>query len=372
MKVGSGLFLLAALSPSPSANELRQSLDVQIPLLPAPVVSDGRSMLVFEVHATNFTSDPLDLRAIRILDDRRREIATYAGETLARRVKLLSISSHLTPTTIVAGGRAIIYIEVDVPSGAHASTFEVEIDCFGSDGRSFTLRSANATADRTGVPVLAPPLKGGSWVAVHDPSWERGHRRVIYTLAGRARIPGRYAIDWVGVDDEGRVSKGDPDLPVNAVGYGVPVLAGADAVVTATRNDMQEAQSIARNPAHPLGDGSGNYVVLRLGTNRFAFYEHLKPGSIRVRPGDRVRVGQTIAALGFTGDTTGPHLHLHVADCRSPLECEGVPFAIRGMEEVGRYENLSDLGKRRWQGGKARGRVGPEWPDYNVVVRFPN
>lgn len=51
------------------AMEVRQSLDINIPKLPRPVASDGRSVLAFEVHATNFTDAPIDLRSIRIVDD---------------------------------------------------------------------------------------------------------------------------------------------------------------------------------------------------------------------------------------------------------------------------------------------------------------
>jgi murein DD-endopeptidase MepM/ murein hydrolase activator NlpD len=133
---------------------------------------------------------------------------------------------------------------------------------------------------------------------------------------------------------------------------------------------MIESGSISGNPAHALGEGSGNYVVLRLSKSRFAFYEHLRTGSVAVRPGERVRVGQVIGALGSIGDTTGPHLHLHVADCASPLACEGMPFAISGMTELGRYNRLSDLGTSP-SSPPARGKLAAEWPGYNVVVDFP-
>lgn len=113
-------------------------------------------------------------------------------------------------------------------------------------------------------------------------------------------------------------------------------------------------------------------MVLRLSRNRYAFYEHLRPGSIPVRAGDRVRAGQAIGAVGFTGDTTGPHLHMHVADCASPLACEGLPFTVSGMTELGTYRSLPDLGVRRWHADDARGRLAPEWPSYNVVIAFPS
>ncbi|WP_442678247.1 M23 family metallopeptidase [Sphingomonas sp. ASY06-1R] len=371
MRLSLALSLLAAgASPPPSAETI-QSLDVVIPLISSPLVSDGKTILAFEIHATNLSDIPLRLQNVRIVDaDDGQAIATYSNEVLRQRVAQPGAGASSEAGSIGAGARAIVYVEPELPAGMRPRAVRIEMDGVAPNGHPFTLRSPPATVDRTQIPVLAPPFKDGTWVAVHDPSWARGHRRVIYTLDGRARIPGRYAVDWVGVDARGRVSTNDPDRPADAVGYDAAVLAGADAVVAATRDNMGEAGSIAGNPAHALGDGSGNYVVLRVARNRYAFYEHLRPGSIIVRAGDHVRMGQAIGAVGFTGDTTGPHLHLHVADCPLPLACEGVPFLVRGMTEVGRYRSLSDLGVKQWQDDNARGPLGPEWPGYNVVVRF--
>lgn len=372
MELTLSIFLSSALASILPSTGPRQSLDVQIPVLPSLVVSGGRSMLAFEVHATNFSSEPLTMQAMRIVDaNSSRAIATYAGEALAARLKIVGAAGAPTDKTLGAGSRAIAYVELDFAPGKGTDALGVEIDCSSPDGRRFTIRTGGERVDRAPIPTLGPPLKTGTWVAVHDPSWERGHRRVTYTLGGRTRIPGRYAIDWVGVDDEGRTSKGDPDSPSDAIGYGAVVLAGAEAVVAAVHDDMDEASSILQTPSQPLGRGSGNYVVLRLAANRFAFYEHLRPGSISVRAGDHVKVGQAIGAVGFSGDTTGPHLHLHVANCASPLECEGLPFTIRGVTELGTYLPLSDLGLKRWNAKGARGRIAPEWLAYNVVVAFP-
>src|SRR4029453_19005256 len=85
-----------------------------------------------------------------------------------------------------------------------------------------------------------------------------------------------------------------------------------------------------------------------IGQGRFAFYEHLRPGSVRVRAGDAVRHGEVLAALGFTGDSTGPHLHFHVADAPSPLGGEGMPFAIDRFELLGRYDDIGTLGQAPW------------------------
>src|SRR3546814_14393434 len=95
------------------------------------------------------------------------------------------------------------------------------------------------------------------------------------------------------------------DLVDSFLGHGAEVLAVADAVVSAVRDDMPESETISGRSRNALADASGNYVALDLGDGRHAFSEHLEPGSIRVPPGQRVRRGEGLAALGLTGDPPG-------------------------------------------------------------------
>ncbi len=195
---------------------------------------------------------------------------------------------------------------------------------------------------------------------------------MLYAVDGRARIPGRFAIDWVLLDAHGRSSHGDADAVRNAYGYGADVLAVADATVAATRDDMAESATISAHRKHALQDATGNYIALDLGGGRFAFYEHLKPGSVRVATGQHVRRGEVIAALGFTGDSTGPHLHFHVADALSPLGAEGLPFVFDHFRVLGRYPDIGTLGSAPWaplDDARPAQRV-DEWPASNVVVGF--
>ena len=179
--------------------------------------------------------------------------------------------------------------------------------------------------------AIDPPLGGGPWVAIYNPLLVGGHRTTIYTLDGRARIPGRFAIDWIRAPESGqRATVSSPD-PATANGFGANVLAVADARVAGALDDMPDLPAGVLAPATPvpLERGSGNHVVLDLGEGRFAFYEHLRHGSIVVRVGERVRRGQTIAQLGSSGSTSvGPHLHFHIADANAALAAEGLPFVI--------------------------------------------
>src|SRR5262249_25404995 len=140
----------------------------------------------------------------------------------------------------------------------------------------------------------------------------------------------------------------------------------------AIRNDASEPATLDARVKHSIDQAAGNYVVLQLPDRRFAIYEHLRPGSLKVRTGERVRAGHTLAELGFTGDSTGPHLHLHVSDAPTPSKGEGVAYDFHHFSLLGHFRDIAQLGKARWQErpanlAAARRR---ERPAANAVVMF--
>lgn len=56
--------------------------------------------------------------------------------------------------------------------------------------------------------------------------------------------------------------------------------------------------------------GYGNCIILSHGNNTYTLYGHCS--GFAVSNGDLVNQGQSIAYIGSTGNSTGPHLHLEV------------------------------------------------------------
>ncbi len=70
---------------------------------------------------------------------------------------------------------------------------------------------------------------------------------------------------------------------------------------------------------------SGNFVRIAHEDGSQSAYLHLRRGSVKVRPGERVEVGTPLAESGNTGRSTGPHLHF-VVQAREGGELVSIPF----------------------------------------------
>jgi murein DD-endopeptidase MepM/ murein hydrolase activator NlpD len=332
---------------------------------------------VYELHLTNFSPDRVMLKSVEVRDARHgTAIAKFADADLA------ALLGHPGPTAgpaepriIEPGMRAVSYFWLAIGKGAavpQTLTHRVSFDLLQSSVNVPAVTDGGtATVDVRPPPVLGPPLQGGPWVAVYDPAMSRGHRRMLFAINGHADIPARFAVDWFKIDRNGKLAHGDEAVTANWYGYGANVLAVANATVIAVRGNMQESASVSMRH-NALQNASGNFVVLELGSGRYAFYEHLKPGSLRVRVGDHVTTGQVIASLGYTGDSTGPHLHFHVADGPSPLAAEGVPYVIRNFESLGDYGTIDAFAAGRpWKPSqKQPDRRSMQFPLANSVIRF--
>lgn len=339
------MWLAPAVVPAQGRTPIAHSLELAVLQLPAVTTIEGVRHLVYELHITNLRSIDVVLTRLEVLDaDRSVVLGAFQDAALQAALGRPGFAkSPADPRQLAAGMRAVFYAWMPLGDAAAplALSHRVEGELIRPTGRERSVTQGGRTGVRRDqVLVLGPPLQGGRWVAVYGPSIDRGHRRFVYTTDGRSRIPARFAVDWMKLGDDNAFVPADRTKVASWYGYGANVLAVADATVADARDDIPEDAPITDTPAPvALENASGNYVALDLGGGRFAFYEHLKPGSIKVKAGKRVRRGDVIAQLGNTGSSSsGPHLHFHVSDSNALLGAEGMPFVFDRFEVLGGFQ----------------------------------
>ncbi|MDR7062252.1 MULTISPECIES: M23 family metallopeptidase [unclassified Sphingopyxis] len=362
---------LTLAGPVAATAQVNQSIDVQIVEAPKIVRIGDADQLVYELHLTNFSSHPLELNALAIKAG-DTPIKTYSRDELPTAIDLVG-PPEANSRIIPIGRRAVVYIGAPVPAAylrgsiSHSLTLS-KIDTNEGD---FTISGGTATPEAAALPRLSPPLRGGPWVAVYDPGMERGHRRVFYATEGSATLPGRFAIDYMKVDTKGKLSSRDANIPANHHGFGAEVLAVADGTVVAVRDDVPDPATVSGRPRPGIADASGNFVMLDIGGGRIATYEHMKQGA-PVAVGDRVKAGQVVGFLGFTGQASAPHLHFHLADRASILGAEGQPYVVTSLTRLGQYATIESFSRREaWLPADRSETVRNSFPPPNLVVRFP-
>jgi hypothetical protein len=75
---------------------------------------------------------------------------------------------------------------------------------------------------------------------------------------------------------------------------------------------------------------AGNHVIIELDDGGpYLVVAHLRYGTVAVRPGEMVSVGQPLGRCGNSGNSTQPHVHLQVMDHHDPFVAAGVPMLFR-------------------------------------------
>ncbi len=327
--------------PEPNAYSLfGVAADISVPVPPTPVLGNGERHLAYEIHIRNHSGVEMLLTRLDVLDG-ETALGSWNGGGLhaivGQRRSNVPDNRLLPP-----GGWALAYVWVAMDTTVSQPSVLRHRLTVGD-------RTLEGTVHVVGEDpiVVGPPLRGGIWFAANGPGNDAGHRRALVPIAGQAFVAQRYAIDWAKLGPTGRLYDGDRGANESYFGYGEEVLAVADGTIESVRDGIPENVAgtaslrtssegdTLRAAAITLETVSGNHVVLNLGGGRYAFYGHLIPGSIRVKPGDRVRRGDVLGYLGNSGNSTGPHLHFHVSDGKGILGAEGIPYVIDSWESVG-------------------------------------
>lgn len=368
------LIMMVLLRAANSFSQEQKPVDIFVSFYPGKVILNNIPTIYYELSFRNISKDTIDLREVEVFDPANDKIH-FIMDTADLKIRHSAINAAKSSSPsykLLPGSTGMVYIELSFQNNRSTLQLLHRVTLAMPHNKDLIVTGAPLKVAKKSPVVLGPPLYGGPWAAVYEPSWARGHRRVTYKIDGQIRIPGRYAIDFIRLTSEGRYAKDNEDSIKNWYGYNMEVLAVANGVIASINDSFTESATLSGHPKYDSSKATGNYISIDIGNNNFVFYEHLKPGSILVTPGQRVKKGEVIAAIGFTGQTTGPHLHFHVANANSSLGAEGVAFSFEQFTMLGSYPVFDSFGKEPWTPIKDTDRalLTEEHPAPNVVVSF--
>lgn len=140
----------------------------------------------------------------------------------------------------------------------------------------------------------------------------------------------RFALDWLVVED-GRSHSGDGKRNEQYYAYNQPILAPGAGTVVAAVDGVPDNVPGVMNAEMP----AGNHVVIDHGNGEFSLLAHLKPGSLKVKVGQKVQPGAPLGLCGNSGNSSEAHLHYHLQNAAGFGQGEGLPAQFRGYKANG-------------------------------------
>ena len=382
--------VLAAASPA-LAEEVLAPLVAMPVAQPRPVLAtDDKQHLAYELVLVNLAGTPVALKKVEALDDVSGAVL-YTLES-DRLTQMFKLNGGGKGTELPGGGSGILFLDVTLPKDARLPKalkhrFDVEVakpDAGGDEGsdrdpppapKRELVFTTDAEAVGPGPIVVAPPLKGKSWVVgggcCAPPSYHRG---ATLPINGGIRVAERFAIDFVQLNDKDKLASGAPDKLESYGYFGDEIYSATNGTVVGVEDGMPE-QVPGKLPADATIDmAAGNHVVVDFGEGRYAFYAHMQPGSLKVKVGDTVKAGQVLGLLGNSGNTDSPHLHFHIMDGPSPLLSNGLPYVFTSFAGEGHVTDEDPLFKGGVVPIDKDALAGPhenELPLADQIVTFP-
>jgi hypothetical protein len=329
--------------------------EVLAPPIPVPA-TDGKVHLAYELQLTNALGQDLTVSSVAVKAG-DKTLLTLAGDQLAYWTRTLG---GMEPTTKVGPGQsAFVWLDV-VIDGPTDGTPAVPQELSHTVVTNLTkpmppLLPATMTEDVAPVtvsthepPIISPPLDGPRWVDANSCCDMTAHRMALNPLNGKLWAAERFAIDYLQMSPDGTVYRGDASKPESYPYFGADIHAVADGPVVTAVDGLPEQVAGQTPTGLTLEQYGGNHIVQDIvdgeGNHYYAFYAHLKTGSVKVKPGDRLTTGQVIANLGNTGNTDAPHLHFHVMSTPDPLMANGLPFIFKSFTLDGRIASEDGVG----------------------------
>ena len=210
--------------------------------------------------------------------------------------------------------------------------FDAEGTIVGGDTRPVEPLPADPKAGYRTQTVLRLPFDG-EWFVF----WGGDREPVNHHVRAPAQ---RHAYD-LAVWRDGGTHRGAGAANVDYWAWGQRIVAPAAGEVVAAVDGLPDNQPLTgvMNTADP----AGNHVLIDVGQGEYVLLAHFQQGSVGVEVGDRVEAGQLLGLCGNSGNSSEPHLHVHLQDSPVPLEGVGLPLPFSAVLVDGERESRTEL-----------------------------
>jgi hypothetical protein len=343
---------------------------------PEPVLtSDGRRQLAYELQLINRTQSVATVKSLKALAG-GRVVQSLSGKALEAQMAPYGAAKH--SISLQPGQGAYVLMDVSLPAKAKVParlTHRISVALKPPQaGVATTYELAPTPVTKREAVVVAPPLRGSGWVVANGCCANfNAHRGTVLPVDGAAHVAERFAIDFVQLNSQNKLFEGARDLLSNYPYWGDQVYSATAGKVVSVVDDLPEPAPGELPKGITAAQAGGNHVVVDMGHGRYAFYAHFIPGSVKVKVGQKVTVGQVIGLLGNSGNSDGPHLHFHLMDGPGPLASNGLPYRFSSFTVEGLLTNIGPIQEGAVAQVEAKG-LGPrraELPLDNQVIAFP-
>ena len=119
--------------------------------------------------------------------------------------------------------------------------------------------------------------------------------------------------------------------------FGQPVSCIGQSVFAPSAGTIESTLDGFPDHAVPHQHPAGNHVVIKRSAQDYILLAHFSPGTIKIKQGDTVALGQELGRCGNSGQSSIPHVHMNMQDHANPLQFSstGKPMLLTSIHIVG-------------------------------------